>query len=689
GLQKYGMYPDGHPLLDTAVTAMTYRLAALLVEREPMVVGVARDKLIIDGTPTESNSAVLRDFAGKLFRREVGAIRFAPGVTELELTELLKFIARGTAPEAEVGWARITGLPSEGDKRELRWEHVELFPLNYTQLKLVEGDSDEDPTDAELESGSSRLWQRLARAAGLVGLSHDASLSEDPAALAGRLAASSGEAGVAHEFFTTFTQLTDQIKRESGRVARAFGRRASELIKSLAPDALERLLRLGGDPSQRRQMLRNATHTLAADTVLDLARRVAASSNHTMSEALLMLLSKLAKHADQGSSARRSVADDALRMNVRQLIDDWDGAALLPEDTYWETLERLANEPTSPVAAASVYEPPPAAVVQMCLEIEVFGITAKHAVTEMVKQGKIAELIAMADHAPSSNRVVWTLRRHLDNTRTVRRLLQDNPVDFDVLERMIARVGFAAAAPLLDALEHEDDSQARWKLFEILATLGPRIGDAIVQRLPNAPWYLQRNLLLLMGRLTEWPAEFNPVPYTQAADARVRREAFALVLKAHDPRGRWSRDEAVSRGLRDGDERIRRAALTAAQAIGCPKDAVPIVAEGLRDGSLAGPLGELAVRTLAPVRSATALKALVQVSSGGTRWFRRTLAPKSPMLLAALAALTDNWSAESSAQAVLAVAARSKDADVLAAIRPGPRPARRESNAEPRTGSHE
>ncbi|MDQ6831712.1 MAG: hypothetical protein M3081_22885 [Gemmatimonadota bacterium] len=678
GLQKYGMYPDGHPLLDTAVSTMTQRLAGVLRDREPMVIGVARDRLIIDGAPTENNSNVLRDFAAKLFRREVGAIRFAAGVSESELTELLKFIARGTAPEAEIGWARITGLPSEGDRREHRWEHLELYPLNYTQLKLVDGEDANEPGDAELESGSSRLWQRLARSAGLVGatpgLPTEPMESDDPAVLAGKLAARSSEPGVAHEFFGLFTQLTEQIKRESGRVARAFGRRASDFVRGLAPEALERLLRLGGDATQRRQLLRSASHTLAADTVLDLARVVASSSNHTMSEALLMLLSKLARHADQGTSARRSAADEALRMNVRQLIDDWDGAALLPEDTYWDTLERLANEPLEPVTSGSVYEPPPASVVQMSLEIEVFGITAKHAVTEMVKQGKISELMAMADHAPTTNRVVWTLRRHLDNTRTVRRLLQDNPVDFEVLGRLVSRVGFPAATPLVDALEHEDDSQARWKLFEIIAQLGPGIGDIIVKRLPQAPWYLQRNLLLLMGRLPEWPAAFNPVPYTEHEDSRVRREAFALVLKQSDPRGRWTRETSISRGLRDLDERIVRAALTAAQNHGCPGDAVTIVANGLRDGSITGPLADLAVRTIAPTRAPHALKAIAQIAmSSKRRWFRRPLAEKTSTLLAALSALAEFWPQDATAQQVLALAARSKDADVLLAIQPSSR----------------
>ena len=73
-----------------------------------------------------------------------------------------------------------------------------------------------------------------------------------------------------------------------------------------------------------------------------------------MSEALLLLLTKLAKHSEKGTTGRRDKADTALRQNMRQLIDDWDGAAALPEESYWQTLEQLIAEPATDAPETSL-----------------------------------------------------------------------------------------------------------------------------------------------------------------------------------------------------------------------------------------------------------------------------------------------------------------------------------------------
>lgn len=308
-------------------------------------------------------------------------------------------------------------------------------------------------------------------------------------------------------------------------------------------------------------------------------------------------------------------------------------------------------------------------IVQMSLEVELFSATAKHAVAEMVKHGRIAALLAMVDQTPETNTVVWTLRRHLDNTGTIRRLLRDRPIDFEVLYRLVARVGFPAAGALLDALELEDDRTARWRLFEMLVQLGPEVGNAVVARLPGSPWYVQRNLLLLMARLEVWPKGFTAHPYATHPDPRVRREAYALLLR--DPA---TRAESIALAVSDSDERIVRAALNAALEGGCPREAIGVLTERLSERSLDGMMAVLAIRVIAPIRLPIVLDVLVKsVLSKKRRWFfGRKLAPKSQPMLAALTALALTWSKEPAAMKVLALAERDTDPAVQSALRGRP-----------------
>ncbi|MEP7065997.1 MAG: hypothetical protein ABI889_08205 [Gemmatimonadota bacterium] len=666
-LHKYSMYPDGHPLLESAVAGLTRRLGLVLSERQMIAIAVARNHLVVDGVNTDPAHAVTRDLALKLFRREVGAIRLYEGVQDAELQEMLRAIARD-APQ--VGGAEA---PRE-------WQHVRLFPLTYDQLEMQQDDADHAPE--QRVGWATQLWGKLASASLYTGSGSGAGSGSgdgdgegsltpdtpmDPLALASAIERRERDPEFDKGILAFFGQFMDEIKAKGGQASGVLKRKVSTLVKALSPETLQQILKRTSPGAQRRQFMLNASQTLAAETVLDLAKAVASASEHTMSEALLLLLTKLAKHSEKGTPNRRDKADTALRENMRQLIDDWDGAAALPEESYWQTLEQLIAEPSTDAPASSgQWDVNAEYIVQMSLEVELFSATAKHAVAEMVKQGRISALLAMVDQTPETNSVVWTLRRHLDNTGTIRRLLRDRPIDFEVLYRLVARVGFPAAGALLDALELEDDRTARWRLFEMLAQLGPEVGNAVVARLPGSPWYVQRNLLLLMARLETWPKDFTAHPYAKHPDPRVRREAYALLLR--DPA---TRTDSIALAVADDDERIVRAALNAALEGGCPREAISVLTERLGEHSLDGMMAVLAIRVIAPLRMPIVLEVLIRSAlSTKRRWFFwRKLAPKSQPMLAALSALAWTWSKDPAAMKVLALAESDPDSAVQNAIR--------------------
>lgn len=678
-LHKYSMYPDGHPLLETASQGIARRLKPILAERPTFSIGIARDHLLIDGMSSDPGTAVLRELAVKFYRREIGGLRILEGVEDAELAEVLKQVGRDAtkaAPAAAPGKRSSKAQPVAGEASavavapvpERDWPHIRLLPLSYDQLELHDGATPHD--DTEKSTWATQLWQRLARSA--VGIEMGGAITvpdlpNDPLALASAIERREDDPDFDKGILSIFGSFMEEIRSKGGTAAKALQMRVSNLIGAMTPQTLQRILKVNTDWAQQKQLMLNASHALAADTVLDLAKAVATASQHTMSEALLLLLAKLAKHAGQGTAARKQKADSALRENVRQLINDWDHAAELPEDNYWQTLEKLIAEPGREAAASTMFDVPPEHTVQLSLETEVFGTTTKHAVAEMVKRGQIAPLLALVDGTPEDNKVVWTLRRHLDNTGTIRRLLRDKPIDFEVLFRLVSRVGYPAAGALLDALEGEDERGSRWKLFEMLARLGPEVGDAAVARLPKAPWTMQRNLLLLLGRLPKWPEGWTPLPYAQNPDARVRREAYALLL--NDAK---LRDKAIATAVGDADERIVRAGLNAAVERGCPRDAIPVLTHRLSEKTLEGMLGVLAIKVLAPIRLSDVLNCLIAATLGPKRalfFLRRRLAPKTPVTVAAIAVLASTWGKEPTAQRVLAIAAKDDDPEIQAALR--------------------
>src|SRR5690606_6450004 len=122
--------------------------------------------------------------------------------------------------------------------------------------------------------------------------------------------------------------------------------------------------------------------------------------------------------------------------------------------------------------------------------------------------------------------------------------------------------------------------------------IGPASVAPAAARLPRAPWYVQRNLLVLLRELKGWPQGFSAVPYALHPDHRVRREAFKLLLQ--HPLHRAS---AITHGLADPRDSIVRFVLRAALG-DCPREAQAAVRRLAADRGRSAELRALAIRVL-------------------------------------------------------------------------------------------
>src|SRR5260370_25891265 len=75
-LHKHAMYPEDHPSLGPAASAVTRRAALLLAGRATLSLGLARHPLVIAGGATDGKHPVLGELAGRLHRHHLGAVPF-------------------------------------------------------------------------------------------------------------------------------------------------------------------------------------------------------------------------------------------------------------------------------------------------------------------------------------------------------------------------------------------------------------------------------------------------------------------------------------------------------------------------------------------------------------------------------------------------------------------------------------
>jgi hypothetical protein len=648
-LNKHAIYPGGHPLLESTTARLARRLAPILIRRQLLVIGVGQGQLIIDDAATDVRTPVLAELAERLRRRDVGAIRIRRGATADELSELLRAIGKDQAALTATAF----------DPGEYSWRHIDVTPLNYRRIALAD---QEDEPELEHEGRARRLWVDLARAG--LGPEGFAAVGDPEApdalvvahAIKRKAGAQQGYHGVVASYLR---QISGELKRDGGSETSAMRGRMSTLIGGLEGDSLERLLKAGGADAGLREFILDASQWLAADAVVELVRASANVAGQQISNSMLGLLHKLALHVRLGEGGGE-YAEGELRDRVKRLVSEWSLEDPNPED-HRLTLDTLRSEKHDATASEANASCEPERIIQMALELQAFSPAVERAVQECISYAPPGVLIRLADGAPSPEGQEW-LWRFLSTTENVRLVLATPPLDTFALDRLVARLGVTAAEPMLDALEWSEERTTRRRLVETLGQLGPGVGPLLAGRLDGAPWFVQRNLLLILGKLSVWPESFSPEAFAGHEDPRVRREAIKLLLGRPD-----SREQGQRLGLADRDEQVLRITLSASLA-SCPADLSVLLLRRLESRRLPPELRTLTIRAFAACRTPEGREWLVAQVLIPRRWFRRArLMQKSPELLAGIAGLAAHWPDSPAAREVLDRAAKSRDPEIRAA----------------------
>ncbi|MDQ8153113.1 MAG: hypothetical protein P3B98_00500 [Gemmatimonadota bacterium] len=654
GLHKNAIYPSGHPLRDSAADLITRRLNALLQERSTLSLGVARHQLIIEGVATEENNPVLRDLALRLHRHHLGAVKFSQGVSAEEVTDVLATVA------VEAG-RRPRPLGLEDDDVLAQWPHIRLYPLTFEQLQLLEEEEEEAEGKAEMRGSRSRaaqLWIGLARAALASDLDDDTleqADSADPVVVAKAIDDHKRDAAYDQVVVGYLLQIAEELKSKGGKEAAALQKRISRLVSTLQPDTLHNLMEMGGDVAQRRKFVLDATQGMAVEAVVDLVQAAADSSDQTISHSLVRMLSKLAVHADDGAPLARPAADSALRDQVHRLVSGWNLEDPNP-DNYRKALEKMSLEAPA-FRGEDSFPAEPERLLAMGFEIEVLGEPVWRSVDQMTARPDLNPLFDLLD-AANDGWMKDALWRHVATPERLEEQLAMAPVNMRAVGRMVARMKLAASEPLIAALARSSDTLAG-PLLEQLASIGAEVGPLLIARLGTSRWNLVQHLLAAINRMEQWPEGFDAREFARHPDAAVRREAVRLLIKVPQ-----FREQAITTALADPEEKNVRLALGAVMQ-GCTASQANVLMARANDEALSPDLRALGIRALAGHRSMETLNWLLnRVAGSKMLLFRRSLASKSPEMLAALTGLAAHWSTEPAAKEVLTQASKSSDPEI-------------------------
>ena len=581
GINKFSMYPEGHPSLAPAAEGLGRRLDTLLRDRSSLSIGVARSQLVIEGVATDPSNPVLKELASRLHRHQLGAITFVRGATPGEIESFLKIVAVDADRSEPLGLVIKT--------RGASWPNIRVFAMLYDRLELVDEEPDAEHQDRAARTRAAQLWIGMARAAMAADDAEGAPTEEqktggdegpghEPTAVA--RAIDQHPRGTAYDQVIVgyMLQIAEELRSAAGTEAAALRKRMSKMIAALQPQTLQRLMDMGGDGIQRRQFLLDASQGMAVDAVMDLVHAASDTGGQTVSHSMLRMLQKLAHHAESGRGGRRVIAEASVREQVADLIRDWSLKDPNP-DAYRIALESLSvSRPLFQVATEALYAPEPQRLVEMALEIDVVGEPVQRAIDELMEQGKEKWLVDVLEksEAPQTAQALW--RRFATRDRIGECCLPSHLISL-----------CWTACSLASEWRPLNRCWTRWETprparpaaccWTDWSSWVPSIAPMVVERLADDRWFVLRNLLWILNELDLIPEGFKPADYSQHADARVRREALRLMFR--DPS---IRERAICRALADSDERTVRLALSSILDA-CPAAAVPLVVARATSGT--------------------------------------------------------------------------------------------------------
>lgn len=664
-LNKHAIYPQSHPLLDVAVDGVANRLATLFVgERESLSIGVARRQLVIEGVATDPLNPVLKELAQRLHDHHVGAVKFVRGITRDELAAALAALAVDpTRAEKPIG--------HDTERLGTVWPHVRFFPLTYDRLQLIEDEPNgEAPSADQMAAGrATQLWIGLARAALVSDTSapthseeQDDGTALEPTTVARAIDEHQREEAYDQVIVGYLLQIGEELKTAEGPEALGLQRRVSRLVGSLKESTLEKLLEMGGDKSQRRKFLLDASQGVTVEAVIDLVKAASAAEGQTISHSMLRMLSKLGHHPS--ANAPRGHTDPTLRDVMKRLVDDWSLDDPNPE-AYRQALETMSSgrriadaRPTNGIST----ECEPERIIQIAIEVGTMGAQVQAAMADLARVGRVDVLLDLVERAPSPEAAA-PVSSYLRNGRVLDALLQQPRVDVAMVTRLVNRIGADASPTLLAAALAFEDAKLRAQFYDLLQSMGDEVSGEIAERIPDAAPQIQRELLALLGRFSALPAGFSPRGFLDADEPLVRREAVRLLL-----RNPADRDETIMTALSDPDDRVVFAGLTVAQEK-CPSSGIELIRQRVDRGELDSQLRTMGIRIVSQQRTPDILTWFLGFVLAEAHWPRKPkLRPSTPEMLAALSTIAMHWRNDPAAEVAIKLAEQSKDPEVRAKI---------------------
>jgi hypothetical protein len=594
-------YPDGHPARAAGLRNAHARLCALLRASGGLELGVTREGLLHAETSFAAPHA--RALAQALHVRNVAVLRFEEGVDPTEVETLLRLLGP-VKPGAEP-------RPLELDLTAAGIGHVSVVSLDYSALATTEAVSPilEEPASLWAAIVQSLLTGKVLAPHGVTPLSGETYTAEGLASLLASSAAGTDSAGLEGVLGSVKTHLG----RAHGPAWTAAVHQLGELVRALPKDIrdliLQSALSAAAGDERVQDLVPLLTSLLEPDDLLRALRQLSVSGVKLSAHALKLI------HTLSADARRRAEQDPSSEAVTRQVVDeltqlfhDEDVDRYNPDD-HQGLLDQVAAVDLTAVWPAAAEDPTALGASTQTLTEEAIRTTTTQVLLDLVASGDaegaagplarlqqvFGDALAAGDMAHALGLVdalralsadaalTASLRAAVTGlmarlaSESIPRILQSGASAEETalaLRELVARLGAAATAGLLESLSVEKDKSRRRRLFDALVSLGLEIAPQTRRLLTDPRWYVVRNMVALLRAVGDRSAIPDLRRCAEHPDIRVRLEAIKTLLGLDPSVPR----QLLERALNDPDPKIAEAAVSLCGQCGIREARAPLLA---------------------------------------------------------------------------------------------------------------
>ena len=638
GLRSWGFYPPEHPAVAMAVERLMSTATDACVGGL-MQLAVTPHALLLDGMPLDSSDLAVVECAELLHDRDILQVTLA------------------TPPPEPVVRALLTVLTLDRETRRARGGPAAVWGAEDQTAILIEQIDYQEILEREIDDGAARRdtsWKSIVLSIIMGQSTFTAAeqqrlleISRDVGAI-GELCKDAREPFCMPDgspMLTTQAATVLAVYRHIAKTVTALEPgRVKEAIDSLAlaagnlePSTALELLLQEEHADQGIPMVSALKQSFDDHQVALLLARALSSAGHATNrlsrvldtlapddqrkKRVLTLAKKLISERDFGS--KRPIDD--IRKSVDELLLQYDETTYVSKD-YRESMDVAASRagdlaarglpPEMPewlatLGSDSVRRLSGQLLIDLLRNETVAGRMAETArdmgafVEELLLAGAYAEALPVIEElAAGSTRTPAidpdACRRAIDSVGTSSSLIEaaatvneQNDEEFAHFERLIHAIGPAALPAVIAIYSREDGGPGSDRATSALSRLGPAAIPAITAALDDKPWFVQRELAKVLGKIGTRAAVAPLQMLLRKTDVRVLQTAVTSLSNIADP----AAERALHMVLKASTGEARGAVISSLVGLKDPR-VVPMLARVLQDSDPFGDESALLIETL-------------------------------------------------------------------------------------------